>query len=208
MSDKLQLAIQATRAGDKKNAQYLLTQAIQEEPDDPQSWFLLSLLVDDKTKKETYLTKVVALDPDHEKAHNELAALTKTAVIYSQPEKTEIQKQEPMLEPSPVALSSDSPDLVAQDAGETLPDWMSDDLPPTPDNAAEIDETTIVAETQEAFPDWLQTPVEEDWDQPETKEEAIVDTKSIETTEQPKRTTSRQKDQQKRKDARSRQTGA
>lgn len=171
MSDKLNLAIQATRAGDKKNAQYLLTQAIQEDPDDPQSWFLLSLLVDDRAKKETYLTKVVALDPDHEKAHNELAALTKTAVMHSQPEPVEVYQDVPAEEPTTVAISSGSADLVAQDAGATLPDWMADDLPPASESVTEIIETTTVAEAKEAFPDWLQTPVEDDWDQVETVEE-------------------------------------
>ena len=81
MSDKLQQAIQATRAGDKKNAQFLLTQAIQEDPDNPQSWYLLSLLVDDKEKKQSYLTKVLDLDPDHAKAHQQLVTLTETAVF-------------------------------------------------------------------------------------------------------------------------------
>ncbi len=149
MSDKLQQAIQATRVGDKKNAQFLLTQAIQEEPDDPQSWYLLSLLVDDEEKKKMYLSQVLNLDPDHARASQQMLILTETAV----PE-----------EEATVILSSDSPDLEAQDEGATIPDWMAEDLPP-----AKADEETVAAETAvvaeaEPVPEWLKESVEEDWD--------------------------------------------
>jgi len=179
MSDKLQLAIQATRAGDKKNAQFLLTQAIQEDPDNPQSWFLLSLLVDDNNKKQTYLNKVVALDPAHEKAQAQLAALAETAVFDATDDDTVLfTEEEPAAQPA--MLFSDSPDLAAQDAGETLPDWMVDDLPLTLESdvepAAEI--TALAGAPDKTVPDWLQAPVETDWD-----EETIpADTLMTETT--------------------------
>jgi hypothetical protein len=168
MSDKLQQAIQATRAGDTKNAQFLLTQAIQEDPNNPQSWYLLSLLVDDKEKKQTYLTKVIEIDPDHTRAHEQLVAITETAVpdILEEPELIEVEKA---FEPEVVVvLSSDSPDLEAQDEGETLPDWMSDDLPLAEDEAEGAAVETAVAEADTAaeqaeIPDWLEGSLDEDW---------------------------------------------
>jgi cytochrome c-type biogenesis protein CcmH/NrfG len=127
MSDKLQQAIQATRAGDQKNAQFLLTQAIQEEPNNPQSWYLLSLLIDDKEKKQTYLTKVLDIDPEHEKAHQHLATVTETAVLA--PEISD--------EPS-VVVATESAEWEAQDAGETLSDWTAVDLPDITDDTREV----------------------------------------------------------------------
>lgn len=177
MSDKLQQAIQATRVGDKKNAQFLLTQAIQDEPDNPQSWYLLSLLVDDETKQQAYLTKVLDLDPDHIKAHEKLVAITETAV----PKPKIIELEEAATEMAPVILSSNSGDLEAQDEGKTLPDWMADDLPDiSDDTTSEVTETAVVAE-KEPVPDWLQDSVEDNWDEDETKT-AVADDVSTETT--------------------------
>ncbi len=165
MSDKLQQAIQATRAGDKKNAQFLLTQAIQEEPDNPQSWYLLSLLVDDNEKKKTYLTKVLELDPDHAKAHQQILILTETAVSEEEPEAE--PAVEILEEAATVVLSSGSPDLEAQDEGSTLPDWMAEDLPPAKEGAQEVAAETAVVAEAEPVPDWLEESVDEDWDQEE-----------------------------------------
>lgn len=178
MSDKLQQAIQATRAGDTKNAQFLLTQAIQEDPDNPQSWYLLSLLVDDKEKKQAYLAKVIELDPDHTKAHEQLVAISETAV-------PEIKStEETMPEAATIVLSSGSSDLEAQDEGETLPDWMADDLPSTEDKDEETVIETVAIVDEEVVPDWLEGDLDEDWngeektavdetvpDEPEEKEE-------------------------------------
>ena len=166
MSDKLQQAIQATRAGDQKNAQFLLTEAIQEEPNNPQSWYLLSLLVDDNEKKQTYLSKVLAIDPEHEKAQQHLATVTETAVLAPETSET-----------PPVVISSGSADLAAQDAGQSLPDWMADDLPPMAEETEEVVAETAVV-TEEPLPDWLEESVADDWDQAET---AVVET----TTTQP-----------------------
>lgn len=167
MSAKLQQAIQATRAGDKKNAQFLLTQAIQEDPDNPQSWYLLSLLVDDKEKKQTYLMKVIELDPDHAKAHEQLVTITETAVLEPVPvdEAYEIEDIEP--EMAAVVLSSGSSDLESQDEGATLPDWMADDLPPINDEDQGLLAETAVIDVvieEEVVPDWLDGSLDENWD--------------------------------------------
>jgi len=178
MSDKLQQAIQATRAGDKKNAQFLLTQAIQEDPDNSQTWYLLSLLVDDKEKKQAYLTNVIELDPSHTKAHEQLVAITEPPV----PEPASIEEhsvlEETAPEVAPIALSSDSSDLESQDVSETLPDWMADDLPPVDETATSLEvETELVAE--EPIPDWLDDSLDDDWDK-EEDETAVVEAPSTE----------------------------
>lgn len=184
MSEKLQQAIQATRVGDKKNAQFLLTQAIQEEPDNPQSWYLLSLLVDDNEKQQVYLTKVLDLDPDHIKAHEKLVAISQTAVIKPAliPFTEEIEEEE--IEIAPVILSSNSGDLEAQDDGETLPDWMADDLPDLADKTTTtVVETAVISET--VVPDWLQGSVDETWAENET-ETAVAETNQPEIKDAPK----------------------
>jgi hypothetical protein len=162
MSDKLQQAIQATRVGDKKNAQFLLTQAIQEDPNNPQSWYLLSLLVDDKEKKQAYLTKVIELEPEHAKAHEQLIAITEMTVPDI-PEPEAIA-EESELEAAPVVLSSDSSDLEAQDEGETLPEWMADDLPAVEEEIGELVVETEVVVEEEYIPDWLDGSIDDDWD--------------------------------------------
>ena len=75
MTQKLQQAIQLARQGDKQKAQYLLTQTLQEEPENTQAWYLLSLLVDSEAKQAAYLQRVLALDPAHEKAQSRLSGL-------------------------------------------------------------------------------------------------------------------------------------
>jgi hypothetical protein len=186
MSNKLQQAIQATRVGDTKNAQFLLTQAIQEDPDNPQSWYLLSLLVDDEEKKQVYLTKVIELDPDHTKAHEQLVAISETAV----PEN--ISTEEPVPEAATVVLSSGSSDLEAQDEGETLPDWMADDLPPTEDKETVIETVAIIEE--EVVPDWLEGDLDEDWNGEEkTAVDETVPDEPEEKEEQPEETTGAEK---------------
>lgn len=202
MSDKLQQAIQATRAGDTKSAQFLLTQAIQEDPNNPQSWYLLSLLVGDKEKKQAYLTKVIELDPDHAKAHEQLIAITEMAVPDTPEQEAVVEEIE--LEAAPVILSSDSPDLEAQDEGETMPDWMADDLPPADEETEElmvetaVGATTIAAE-EEYIPDWLEGSLDDDWSSEaetavdETVPEEETEQSEEKTEEEPKEVTAKEK---------------
>jgi hypothetical protein len=75
MTRKLQQAIKAARAGQKKEAQVLLTQILKDEPNDVHAWFLLSHVVESEQKQIAYLRKVLALEPGHEKAVQRLAQL-------------------------------------------------------------------------------------------------------------------------------------
>jgi hypothetical protein len=75
MNPKMQQAIVAARTGQNKEAQILLTQVLKEDPEEVQAWFLLSHLVESEQKQLTYLKRVLALDPHHEKAAQQLAQL-------------------------------------------------------------------------------------------------------------------------------------
>ncbi|MBK6327839.1 MAG: hypothetical protein IPF56_18165 [Chloroflexi bacterium] len=152
MNQKLQQAIVAARSGDNKKAQYLLSQSLQEDPENTQAWYLLSLLVDSEEKQITYLNRALAIDPNHEKAQEKLAALT-TAVS-----------------PTPTFSPADT-NLAEQESSESLPDWMSDDLP---DNSyaetwidSETDQTDLVEDDANELPDWLQESVLDEWEQEE-----------------------------------------
>ena len=75
MDEKLKEAIAAVRAGDKREAQRQLTELLDNDPQQVQGWYLLSLLVDSPQKQAAYLSKTLALDPQHEKAKAQLATL-------------------------------------------------------------------------------------------------------------------------------------
>lgn len=75
MNPKLQQAMSAAREGRSKEAQVLLTQILSQDPEEAQAWFLLSHMVDSEQKQIAYLQKVLALDPQHEKAAQRLALL-------------------------------------------------------------------------------------------------------------------------------------
>ncbi len=109
MDERLAQAIAAARHGQKKEAQFLLTQLLKENPEEAQGWFLLSHLVDDSTKKQAFLQKVLALDPTHEKAQSALKNLT-----AAKP-------------PMPAFSISEDDDYMAQAAGNTLPNWLAND---------------------------------------------------------------------------------
>jgi hypothetical protein len=75
MNQKLQQAMAAAQSGQLREAQILLTQILNEDPDEVQAWFLLSHLVDSEQQQSVYLKKVLELDPTHEKAVELLAQL-------------------------------------------------------------------------------------------------------------------------------------
>jgi cytochrome c-type biogenesis protein CcmH/NrfG len=80
MELKLQQAIVATRAGRTDVAQQLLTQAIRENPNDADAWFLLGHLVDAPDRQALYLEKAVELEPDHAVAKQRLMQLEKSPI--------------------------------------------------------------------------------------------------------------------------------
>lgn len=74
MTATLQEAIAAVRRGETERAQLLTAEVIRDNPDDANAWYLLSQLVDSDTRRAAYLSKVLALDPTHERARADLGA--------------------------------------------------------------------------------------------------------------------------------------
>ncbi len=156
MNQVLQEAIAATRANDKRKAQLLLAHNLKENPEDVQSWYLLSMLVDSKEKQALYLGKALALDPTHPKAQERL---------------TRLQTAEP------ITISDEPLDFLAQSEGDTLPEWLAGDagalqlenmgMRAAPVVATEVKETagevTAVAAPAKDVPDWLQQDVSPTW---------------------------------------------
>lgn len=197
MDQKMQQAIVATRAGHKNEAQLLLTQRLKEDPGDVHAWYLLGLLVESPRKQRAYLGKVLALDPDHEKARQSLTRLEMATVAYDlETETTEEARQavteEAELAPAPTLLSAES-DFMSQEKGDTLPDWLADDAGHLNLEQIELAETakstTIDALEDADIPGWLQDRVDDSWI--ETEEtiqveaaEESVEQEVVEETEQ------------------------
>ena len=166
MNPEFQQAIEMTRAGDKVGAQKTVANILKENPDDANAWYLLSLLVNSDQKRAVYLSKVVSLDPNHEKAIEQLTLLEQTAT--------------PAI---PVSNGNDY-DLMEQEKAETIPDWMAEDGAPTlqPELIGSTDrEEQAAAEEQDPLPDWVQEDVSTSWIEEET---AIVATPSTEVVEE------------------------
>ncbi len=74
MSDNLQRAIAAIKAGDKKTGQQLLAQVINADPQNEAAWLWMASALDDPQEKKECLQKVLQINPDNEMAKKALAA--------------------------------------------------------------------------------------------------------------------------------------
>jgi hypothetical protein len=133
MTATLQDAMTAVRGGEIERAQLLTAEVIRDNPNDPNAWYLLSQLVDSDARRAAYLGKAVALDPGHERARAELAAMP-TAVTASLDVPL---PAEPTAEPSPVAIAADAVAVEAAatsgPASDDVPEWLRPLSPePTP----------------------------------------------------------------------------
>lgn len=153
MSQKLQEAVAAARAGESETAQRLLADILTKNPDEVQAWFLLSHLVESEPKQLAYLKKVISLDPTHVKAQQRLAYVQGDAALAQAKPKV-----------APLPISSDPFDFEAQADGDTVPDWMAGDV--AAQTAVALPQTDPSPAVEEALdlPDWLQTSLEDDDD--------------------------------------------
>jgi hypothetical protein len=155
MSQKLQEAIIAARAGNTQDAQRQLAEILQENPNEVHAWFLLSHLVDSETKQKAYLQKVVTLDPTHAKARQRLAQL------QAAPVKTTDAIATALSEPEPLPVSIDPFDYEAQAEANTIPEWMAGDAAAAVPAMAVAPATEETADESLDIPDWLQVSLDE-----------------------------------------------
>jgi hypothetical protein len=144
MDEKLKDAIAAARIGDKESAQRQLTDLLDEDPQQVQGWYLLSLLVDSPQKQAAYLSKTLALNPNHEKAKTQMAALRAAGTLAPTSSIVE-EASQPM-------------DVLAQSESDELPGWLREsadesEAPAVPDTLTE--ETAVPSQS---LPDWLKEP--------------------------------------------------
>lgn len=185
MNEKLQQAISAARNGQETEAQMLLTQILKEDPDETQAWFLLSTLVDSQTKKAAYLGKVLTLEPDHQMAKKMLARFKEgekaETEIETEKMPGEINVDEDEAASAPVVVSYNTADFLAQQKGDTLPEWLIEE------EDLEITEGAVISQAEPAqemlssedaeIPDWLQDEVSESWSEelPEAGTALVMD---------------------------------
>jgi hypothetical protein len=94
MTTMLQEAIAAARAGEMEQAQMLAAGYAQDHPDDPNGWYLLSQLVDSDARRAAYLSRTLALAPDHPRAQAEFAALPPALVAEFGPQPAYLAAEE------------------------------------------------------------------------------------------------------------------
>ena len=201
MNEQFQQAVVASRAGQIKEAQFLLAQSLQDEPENANAWLLLSQLVDSEEKKQAYLAKAVALDPDHELANEYQATPDGNAIIPVVAEELDdMADLEAILDAD---VDESLPDLGDSDAD--MDDWMA--VAVAADSVADEDEIEALdavesidfAELMEESDDEMveETAVIPTADDPiaqEEKEEVKVEKKEEETAVIDPKIEKRQKD--------------
>jgi competence protein ComEC len=73
--DLIKQAIQAARAGDRHQAQALLNEAVQQEPQNAHAWYLLSQVADTHEEAVRCLERVLEIVPDNAQAQSRLASI-------------------------------------------------------------------------------------------------------------------------------------
>jgi hypothetical protein len=167
MDDKLKEAIATVRAGNVQEAQRQLTKLLEADPQQDQGWYLLSLLVDSPQKQSAYLSKTLALNPQHVKAKEQLEALQTGGSLAAT---ATIDEKEQALRT-----------VVEQSETDVLPDWLSEGAGiETSVKEPLSDEETAVA--NETLPEWLKEPAALEADQPKTAEDSPA---AVEQTAEP-----------------------
>jgi tetratricopeptide (TPR) repeat protein len=145
MSEKVREAIAATRAGQKREAQLLLAEALQENPNDGNAWFLLGNLVDSPEKRLAYFGKALAINPDNAKAKRQLVQAQRQITAMSGAQ----------AEPVVVMVEEEKVTAVADDLSE-LPDWFADqvddDLTEEAVEDGPLEKTDVIGEEEVAEP--------------------------------------------------------
>jgi thioredoxin-like negative regulator of GroEL len=93
----LEQAIQALRSGERDPARRMLLELSEAEPTRPEVWLWLAGATDDAEWKRTYLRRVLALNPQEQRA---VAALQKLGVAHDVPQLAPVVTTTPRIEKS------------------------------------------------------------------------------------------------------------
>lgn len=133
MTSTLHEAIAAARDGDMARAQMLAADAVSETPNDPNGWYLLSQLVESDARRAAYLSKTLALAPDHPRARAEFAALPPALVADLSP----AAMPEPLMSDLDTP-QSEEPVIVAAEAVVEPVEWLAAPAAPIEITAADL----------------------------------------------------------------------
>lgn len=142
MTDTLQDAIAAVRAGDPERAQLIAVDIVRANPDDANAWYLLSQLVDSDARRAAYLGKTLAIDPNHARARIEFDALPPAVTGELAP--AAVAEDEAVVVEAPVEAAVDVPELAV--AGAAVADAAA--APETVTAGAPVADANV--------PEWLQ----------------------------------------------------
>ncbi len=144
MDHRLKEAITAARTGDKVGAQRQLAELLNDDPEQAQGWYLLSLLVDSPQKQAAYLSKTLSLSPNHENARKQLDALQAEARLAPTTAQA-VDTSEPM-------------DVLAQSETDELPDWLREEEAEPRVTAVPAQPVAETTGATEPLPEWLKEP--------------------------------------------------
>jgi tetratricopeptide (TPR) repeat protein len=119
MSD-LQQAIAAIQAGDRKNAQRLLAEILQTDPQNENAWLWLSQIVESEERRQECLQRVLAINPNNRAAQAGLAKLKQA--VPEVPEavaSAQVQKQQ-----SPLVKVSSQPKAKLKPLSKAIPETV------------------------------------------------------------------------------------
>lgn len=152
MSATLQDAILATRGGDKVGAQKVLADILKNDTENVHAWYLLALLVDSPQKKRAYLTRVLALDPSHEKANEQVQRLTDSAAAA--PDEALFDSVITFESEEPIRARFEEPAMFDVDNDDSiLPSWLNDEPGVVPGDVLVEEEPSEIFAAD--LPDWL-----------------------------------------------------
>ena len=142
--------------------------AVKAEPNNADSWFLLSQAVGTDQERAKLLRKVLNLNPDHQLAHDQLARLSAPAAPPVQVVVTEsvLEVAIPAVEETraaPLPISTNPLDFIAQAEADTIPPWMAGDTAVKSTKAVAEPPPAAPAIPKEDIPSWLQEEPSQDW---------------------------------------------
>ena len=162
MKEELQQAFAAIKSGREDQARVLLAQMLKDDPEYVPGWVLLSKLAPNNLQKAAFLEKILALDPDHAYARQQMEALGAGVAAAPEPEVdlADLEEELSAFEETPVVAP---PQIQVYDveptAEEEMPEpaWEEFEAEEAPEAAFEPAEPEAAAEEAR-----LQMPISED----------------------------------------------